>query len=69
MTEVFYFGQAQTVGLTVFGIAAGVIMRYTHRYKVCASLSSAFRGYLLWPLATPRHRSVHPHRVSPVQTF
>ena len=49
MTEVFYFGQAQTVGLTVFGIAAGVIMRYTHRYKVCPSSSSAFRGCSLWP--------------------
>ena len=34
MEYVFYFGQAQTVGLTVFGILAGVIMRFTHRYKV-----------------------------------
>ncbi|KAH9912103.1 MFS general substrate transporter [Epithele typhae] len=33
MTNVFYFGQAQTVGLTLFGIAAGIIMRFTHRYK------------------------------------
>ena len=33
MTNVFYFGQAQTVGLTVFGIAAGVVMRVTRRYK------------------------------------
>ncbi|KAI0793538.1 MFS general substrate transporter [Fomes fomentarius] len=33
MTNVFYFGQAQTVGLTVFGITAGVIMRFTRRYK------------------------------------
>ena len=34
MTNVFYFGQAQTVGLTVFGIAAGITMRFTQRYKV-----------------------------------
>lgn len=34
MTDVFYFGQAQTVGLTVFGITAGLIMRFTRRYKV-----------------------------------
>lgn len=33
MTNVFYFGQAQTVGLTVFGIVGGVIMRFTQRYK------------------------------------
>ncbi|TBU41144.1 MFS general substrate transporter [Dichomitus squalens] len=33
MTDVFYFGQAQTVGLTVFGILAGIIMRFTQRYK------------------------------------
>ena len=39
MTNVFYFGQAQTVGLTLFGITAGVIMRFTHRYKVCLPLS------------------------------
>ena len=35
MTNVFYFGQAQTVGLTIFGIAAGLTMRFTQRYKVC----------------------------------
>ena len=34
MTNVFYFGQAQTVGLTVFGIIAGITMRFTQRYKV-----------------------------------
>ena len=33
-TNVFYFGQAQTVGLTVFGIVGGIIMRFTQRYKV-----------------------------------
>ncbi|KAI0742109.1 MFS general substrate transporter [Daedaleopsis nitida] len=33
MTNVFYFGQVQTVGLTVFGLIAGIIMRFTHRYK------------------------------------
>ncbi|KAI1784015.1 MFS general substrate transporter [Ganoderma leucocontextum] len=33
MTNVFYFGQAQTVGLTVFGIVGGIIMRFTQRYK------------------------------------
>ncbi|KAM5544508.1 hypothetical protein V8D89_002168 [Ganoderma adspersum] len=33
MTNVFYFGQAQTVGLTIFGIVGGVIMRFTQRYK------------------------------------
>ncbi|TFK84888.1 MFS general substrate transporter [Polyporus arcularius HHB13444] len=33
MTNVFYFGQAQTVGLTIFGIVAGVTMRFTQRYK------------------------------------
>ena len=40
MTNVFYFGQAQTVGLTLFGITAGVIMRFTHRYKVRLPFSS-----------------------------
>ena len=40
MTNVFYFGQAQTVGLTVFGIVAGVFMRITQRYKVRADLVS-----------------------------
>ena len=29
-----YFSQAQTVALTVFGIAGGVVMRYHHRSKV-----------------------------------
>jgi hypothetical protein len=32
--EVGYFGNTQSVALTVFGIVAGVIMRLTHRYKV-----------------------------------
>ncbi|PIL29490.1 MFS general substrate transporter [Ganoderma sinense ZZ0214-1] len=31
--QVFYFGQAQTVGLTIFGILGGIIMRFTRRYK------------------------------------
>ncbi|KAI0353438.1 drug:h+ antiporter [Trametes cingulata] len=33
MTSVFYFGQVQTLGLTFFGIIAGVLMRFLHRYK------------------------------------
>ncbi|KAI9069135.1 MFS general substrate transporter, partial [Trametes sanguinea] len=33
MTSVFYFGQVQTLGLTVFGIVAGILMRWLHRYK------------------------------------
>ncbi|OSD00087.1 drug:h+ antiporter [Trametes coccinea BRFM310] len=33
MTSVFYFGQVQTLGLTVFGIIAGILMRFLHRYK------------------------------------
>ena len=28
-----YFNQAQSVALTVFGISAGVAMRFMHRYK------------------------------------
>lgn len=34
MTSVFYFGQVQTLGLTFFGIIAGILMRFLHRYKV-----------------------------------
>lgn len=34
MTSVFYFGQIQTLGLTFFGIIAGIMMRFLHRYKV-----------------------------------
>ncbi|EIW58899.1 drug:h+ antiporter [Trametes versicolor FP-101664 SS1] len=33
MTSVFYFGQIQTLGLTFFGIIAGIMMRFLHRYK------------------------------------
>ncbi|KAI0334669.1 MFS general substrate transporter [Cubamyces sp. BRFM 1775] len=33
MTSVFYFGQVQTLGLTFFGIIAGILMRFLHRYK------------------------------------
>ena len=29
-----YFSSTQTVALTVFGITAGALMRYLHRYKV-----------------------------------
>ncbi|PSS03712.1 hypothetical protein PHLCEN_2v3966 [Hermanssonia centrifuga] len=33
LINVTYFTSTQTVALTVFGIMAGVIMRFTHRYK------------------------------------
>lgn len=31
------FSQTETVGLCLFGLAAGLAMRYTHRYKVRSS--------------------------------
>ena len=39
MTSVFYFGQVQTLGLTFFGIIAGILMRFLHRYKVRSPLA------------------------------
>ncbi|CAL1710437.1 unnamed protein product [Somion occarium] len=33
LVNVNYFSSTQTVALTVFGITAGVLMRYLHRYK------------------------------------
>lgn len=32
--NITYFIQTQTVALTVFGIVAGIIQRFTRRYKV-----------------------------------
>jgi hypothetical protein len=32
-----YFTNTLTVGLCVFGLLAGLILRATHRYKVCIS--------------------------------
>lgn len=31
--NVGYFNQCQSVALTVFGISAGIAMRFVHRYK------------------------------------
>ncbi len=42
-----YFNKTVTVGLCVFGIVAGLIQRYTHRYKV--SIES---GATILPLLT-----------------
>lgn len=34
LTNATYFTLTQSVGLTFFGIIAGILMRFTHRYKV-----------------------------------
>ena len=33
LVDTNYFNQTQSVALTVFGIVAGVCMRFLHRYK------------------------------------
>ncbi|KAI0690338.1 drug:h+ antiporter [Cerioporus squamosus] len=38
-----YFNQTQSVALTVFGIAAGVLMRYCHRYKLILIIGLCIR--------------------------
>lgn len=38
MVNAGYFMNTQTVALTVFGISAGLAMRFLHRYKVSALL-------------------------------
>ena len=66
MTNVFYFGQAQTVGLTIFGIVGGIIMRFTRRYKVRIALRATGVTSLNCFAAAPRHRSLHSPAVSPM---
>ena len=43
LVDINYFNQAQTVALTVFGIAGGVAMRLTRGYKNLLILGSAIR--------------------------
>ena len=64
MTNVFYFGQLQTVGLTVFGIMGGIIMRLTRRYKVrSAPLPSHSDTYTNANAVSAHRRPDHPlHR-------
>ncbi|KAI0076314.1 drug:h+ antiporter [Panus rudis PR-1116 ss-1] len=43
LTDMNYFSQTQTVALTVFGITAGFIMRFVHRYKPILIIGLAIR--------------------------
>ena len=43
LINVTYFTSTQTVALTVFGITAGVIMRFTRHYKIVLIIGLAVR--------------------------
>ena len=43
MLNATYFNQAQSVALTVFGITAGILMRFTHHYKIILIVGLAIR--------------------------
>ena len=49
-----YFNQTQSVALTVFGIAAGVLMRYVHRYKAILIAGLAIRLLCVLPPVSTR---------------
>ena len=43
LVNVTYFNQTQSVALTVFGILAGIMMRFVHRYKWVLIVGLAIR--------------------------
>ena len=43
LVNINYFNQAQSVALTVFGITAGILMRFTHHYKIILIVGLAIR--------------------------
>ncbi|TBU22782.1 drug:h+ antiporter [Dichomitus squalens] len=43
LVNVTYFNQTQSVALTVFGILAGVLLRFVHRYKLVLIVGLAIR--------------------------
>ena len=47
LIDLTYFTSTQTVALTVFGILAGVLMRFQHRYKVGVSLLTCISHLIL----------------------
>ena len=53
LVNINYFNQAQSVALTVFGITAGIVMRFTHHYKILLIVGLAIRLLCV----APRSRS------------
>lgn len=58
-----YFSQVQTLGLTIFGLVAGILMRFIKGYKVGID-SLLFGAWLTLRPARFDQRSFNPSSVS-----